>query len=271
MLIDCHAHLFMEHFKSDLEQVITRAKEAGVGWILNAGIDLESSTRVISMAEEYTGLVAAVGIHPQDAICIDSRYLNRLKTLAQNPKVVAIGEIGLDYHWNKQHGQAQIAVFKQQLGLAFSLNLPVILHCRDAEGDMLSILKEWTRENPVSQGKWRGVRHCFGGDEAAAFSYLEMGFMLSFGGYISYPSSKNMAGLLCQVPDGSILIETDCPFLPPQKYRGKRNEPGYLPLTAQALANARNTTYADIAQMTTVNAIELFGLNGLHTAPGNTG
>ena len=259
MLIDCHAHLYLDEFDADISAVIQRSWENGVWPVINAAIDIETSRKVIEMAGVYPGLLPAVGIHPHSAHTTTGNYMAQLEKLCAEPKVVAIGEIGLDYHWGKTHRQQQLEVFARQLDLAGNLKLPVILHCCDAEGDMLAVVREWVKHASPNR-TWMGVRHCFSGNLDTARQYLDMGFMLSFGGYISYPSSKSLPGVIRNLPADCLLLETDCPYLPPQQYRGKRNEPAYLVFTAARMAEILELPFEDIAAVTATNAARVFNL-----------
>lgn len=258
MLTDCHAHLYLPEFNSDLPSVLDRAARSGINHIVNAAIDLASSRKVIEMAAAFAPLHAAVGIHPQSAGTLMAGYMEQLRQIAGSPGVVAIGEIGLDYYRGREHREAQVTAFKNQLDLAGSMGLPVILHCRQAEDDMQALLKEWISRTPPCRGKWRGVRHCFNADMNTAAFYIEAGFMLSFGGYIGYPSSAGLRSTIGHIPDKALLLETDCPYLPPQKFRGERNEPAYLAFTARVMAEIKGMPYQDITGLTTANAGIMF-------------
>jgi len=261
MLIDCHAHLYLKEFNNDQHQVIQSAKNAGVSYILNAGIDIASSAKSIEISDNYSGMFASVGIHPHSAHKVAPGFIEELHVLASTPKVVAIGEIGLDYHWTTKHRPEQLKILNQQLELAQQLQLPVIIHCRNAEEEAVKTLESWVSSNPLPNHKWKGIRHCFSGDYDTAMRYIDMGFMLSFGGYIGYPSSRKLPQVICSLPHEALLIETDCPYMPPQKYRGKRNEPAYLVHTASTLAEIMGKTYEEIAGITIANAAELFNLD----------
>jgi TatD DNase family protein len=213
------------------------------------------------MAYANPAMPAVVGLHPHLVSDFNSHNMGLLEDLSDHPQVVAIGEIGLDYYRSADDRPEQLSLLKTMLELAACRNLPVILHCRSAEEDMRSVIRQWARETPACRGKWRGVRHCFGGDLSTARFYLEMGFMLSFGAYIGYPSAAGLADVINRLPEEALLVETDCPYLPPQRYRGKRNEPSYLPYTANILAEVRNSTPEDIARITSTNACLLFGLD----------
>jgi len=258
MLTDCHAHLYLPEFAGDLPQVLDRAADSGVSRMVNAAIDIASSEKVLDMAAAFPPLHAAVGIHPQSAGTLPPEHMQQLRLMAASPEAAAIGEIGLDYYRGKKSKEAQVALFKNQLDLAGQAGLPVILHCREAEDDMQALLAEWTGRTPPCRGKWRGIRHCFNADLPTARFYIGAGFMLSFGAYIGYPSSADLRRTIEQIPNEAILLETDCPYLPPQEFRGKRNEPVYLAFTARVMAQIKKMPYQDIAWLTTANAGVLF-------------
>jgi TatD DNase family protein len=257
-LVDSHAHLDMEHFAQDLEEVITRAREGGVSRIITVGIDLASSRRALALAEKYPSVLAAVGIHPQDSKSAVPGDIKELEILARHPRVVALGEMGLDCYRVFSPKETQVQVLKWQFALAERCGLPVIIHCREARQDLLPLLEEWYAGYRVPEGKFRGVIHCFSGDVETAAKYLELGFFISFGAYIGYPSSAGMRSMIQGIPGDRLIIETDCPFLPPQKYRGQRNESSYVALTAAKLAEIRNVPLETIAQETTRNVRRLF-------------
>ena len=259
-LIDTHAHLDMPEFDSDLFGVISRAKEAGVKRIISIGIDLLSSGAAIKLSESYEGIFATVGIHPHNAREATKRDMSEIEKLASRPCVVAIGEIGLDYHYQPVDKQSQIRLLNWQLALAKWLNLPIVIHCREAEEDLLPILTDWCAGGKKKGNRSLGVIHCFGGDLEIARKYIEMGFFISLGAYIGYPSARHLHNSIRHIPLDKLLIETDCPFLPPQKYRGRRNEPAFVHFTLQALANITGNTQKTIADRTTVNANQLFKL-----------
>lgn len=259
-LIDTHAHLDMDAFDTDREGVLSRAQAAGVKTVITVGIDIASSRAAIGLAERHPGVLATVGFHPGDADRMSEADIAELERLAEQPRVVAIGETGLDFYRDRSSREAQMRAFEWQLELAIRLDLPVIIHCREAEKELLDVLQEWTSRHRQSAEYPRGVIHCFQGNTDAARQYLEMGFFLSLGGYISYPSSRKNHQTIRSLPLDRLVVETDCPFLPPQAHRGQRNEPAYLPLTVQALAEIRGVTPETVAEATTRNAIRLFRL-----------
>lgn len=253
-IIDTHAHLDMEEFADDLEAIISRANDAGVGKIITVGISVKSSERAIVLAEKYSGVFASVGIHPHDAGNVNKEDIDRIAELAKNPKVVALGEMGLDFYRNYSSREAQVQSLKWQLELVSEVSLPVIIHDRQATTEMLEILGRWVKEKHITKP---GVIHCFSSDSQTAKKYIEMGFYLALGGYISYPKSL-MPEVIQTIPLDRMLVETDCPFLPPQKYRGKRNEPSYVKITVEVLAGILGKSVEEISRQTTENAKRLF-------------
>ncbi len=260
LLIDTHAHLDLSDFDKDRAETIARALNARVANIITVGTDLESSKKAIELSEHYTGVYAAVGIHPQDTSTISEADMAGIGKIAGHPRVVAIGETGLDFYRDRSPKAAQIQALKWHLALSAESGLPVIIHCRQSEVEMLELLRSCLSEYGDSRGQYKGVIHCFSGDAQTAKEYLNMGFYLSLGAYIGYPSSRGIHGVIRSIPGERLLVETDCPFLPPQTHRGKRNEPAYIPLTVKVLAAIREEPYEDIARAITQNARRLFNL-----------
>jgi TatD DNase family protein len=255
-IIDTHAHLDGEEFDSDRDAVIARAAEAGVGRIITCGTSVEASEKAIALAEKYPAVYAAVGIHPQEIAGVKKTEISRIATLAKHPRVVAIGEMGLDFHRSVVYKDEQIKGLKWQLELAGELQLPVILHNRQATNEMIEILSGWVQKATADSP---GVIHCFQENADNARIFLNMGFYLAFGGYIGYPKSQ-MAEVIKIVPQDRLVVETDCPYLPPQKYRGQRNEPAYIKLTVEKMAEIRGTNIETMAKITSENAERLFKL-----------
>jgi TatD DNase family protein len=261
LFIDSHAHLYLEEFDYDREQVIINAHNAGVGIIINAGIDPDSSQEAIKLAGAFPGLLATAGIHPQATSSANYQSIEKIDMLAADTSVVAIGEIGLDYYRETQSKDVQLQVFEDMLAIASVKKLPVVIHCRSAEEDTLKVLNKWSGRTRPVRGKWRGIRHCFSENLETALLYVDMGFMLSFGAYVGYPSSKNLCPVLEELPSDSFLLETDSPYLPLQKMRGKRNDSSYIPLIAETIASIRGESISDVARNTTENARLIFGLD----------
>jgi len=253
-IIDTHAHLEGEEFAGDFEAMLDRAKEAGVSRIITAGINVESSEKAVALAQKYPQIFAAIGIHPQEIHNAQKADIQKIAELAKNTKVVALGEMGLDFHRSAVHRDEQIPGLKRQLELASELHLPVIIHNRQSTKEMIEILGEWVRK---SQIKTPGVIHCFQENTDNARVFLEMGFYLAFGGYIGYPRSL-MAEVIKIVPENRLLAETDAPYLPPQKFRGQRNEPAYIRFTVERMAEILGIPAERASEITTENAGRLF-------------
>jgi len=259
-IIDTHAHLDMPQFDRDRAEVINRAHEAGVVAIVNVGTDLKSSEHAIKLAEVNPGVFAAVGFHPHEVASVSKADIRRLIDMARHKKVVAIGEIGLDYYRSHSPHEIQHKVLEWQLEVAAESNLPVVIHSRQAETDMVDTLKKWTASVKPRDDGIRGVIHCFSGGIETARQYLDMGFHISLGGYIGYPTSRNSHATIRALPLDRLLIETDSPFLPPQSRRGQRNEPSYLPVTVTALAEIKGVSPETVARETAANARRVFHL-----------
>jgi len=257
-IVDTHAHLDFRAFDKDREQVTERARAAGIQWIINPGTDLESSRRAVRLAESYPGVYAAVGVHPHDAKTVTESTLRELRGLARHPKVVAIGEIGLDYYRDLSPRDVQRSVFHRQLELADELGMPVILHDRDAHRDILTILEEW---GAAGGSAVPSLFHAFSGDEMMAHRVLEMGCYIAIGGPVTFRNARQLARIVPAIPLDRLVVETDCPFLTPHPHRGKRNEPAYVRLVVEKVAELREESVDAIARQTTLNARTLFGLN----------
>lgn len=257
-IIDTHAHLDMSAYNQDLEETLARASEAGVVNTITVGIDLASSKKAVELAERYPNVYASVGIHPHDVAAITMSDIDAIAKVGMSPKVVAIGETGLDFYRDACPRDRQTIAFLWHLDMAEEMGLPVIIHSRQATAETIELLQNRRAANSI--GHYRGVLHCFNGDADTAKTYLNMGFHISLGGYITYPKTNALHNIIKTIPDNRLLAETDCPFLPPQDFRGKRNEPSYLCLTIEKLAEIRNQSYEHIARVTTENARRLFGI-----------
>lgn len=254
MLFDTHVHLNADQFEEDVEEVIERAKSAGVEKMVVVGFDEKTIHRAMELVETYDELYAAVGWHPVDAIDMKEEHLTWLEELASHPKVIALGEMGLDYHWDKSPKDVQKEVFIKQIHLAKKVKLPIIIHNRDADGDIVEILEA---EGASDVG---GIMHCFGGSVEIADRCLNMNFYISLGGPVTFKNAKRPKEVAKHVPLDKLLIETDCPFLAPHPYRGKRNEPSYVKRVAEEIADLREMSYEDLARQTTKNAFTCFNL-----------
>jgi TatD DNase family protein len=251
-MIDSHAHLTFKQYRTDLDDVLKRAREAGVRAIITVGCDLASSEAGVRLSRLHSDVYAVVGVHPHDAKTVDAAVLDRLETLAGDPRVVAIGEMGLDYYRDLSPRHVQEKAFRDQIALANKKGLPVVVHDRDAHAKVMQILKE----ERVS----RGVLHCFSGDMGIAKQGLDLGLFLSFAGPITYNGTK-AAEVISKMPADRLLVETDCPYLAPVPFRGKRNEPGYVRYTVERLAVILGKPVDEIDNLTEENTRALFGLS----------
>lgn len=252
MFIDSHAHIQISQFNSDRDAVVKRATEANVSNILVIGFDLDSSVKAVELAEKHDNLYATVGMHPHDAKNLSPEILDTFRKLLNHPKVIALGEIGLDYYRNLSPHQVQKDAFNTQLDLAVEFNIPIIIHNRDAYIDILPMLEK-------RRGKISGVLHCFTGDEELMQRSVNLGFYIGIGGIVTYPNAKDVQSVAQQLPLERLLIETDCPWLTPQFRRGKRNEPAYVLAVAEKIAELRGTSVEEIGKITTNNFNYLFG------------
>ncbi len=258
-LVDSHTHLDMPVYEADREDVLRRAGEAGVAAIISVGINLPSSREASLLAARYPSVFAAVGIHPQEARNITGRDIAGLSVMTREKRVVAIGEIGLDFYRVYAPAEQQTRVLEWQLDFADYRNLPVIIHSRQAEKEMISVLKAWSSRRAHPQ-KPAGVIHCFNGTIETAQTYLNLGFYISVGAYTGYPSSKVFREVVKQLPLDRLIVETDSPFLPPQRIRGERNEPTFVLEVARVLSDIKCISIEEVAHVTTSNAVQLFGL-----------
>lgn len=256
-LFDTHCHLDFPKFGSDREKVLERARKLGVAGIINPGVDLESSRRSIELAEKYDDVFAAVGVHPHDAKTLDDATLKEIEELAAHPKVVAIGETGLDYYRNLSPGDVQRDAFAAQLELARRLGKPVIVHQRDSAADVRAMLADWVRGGGVKGG----VLHSFSGDVGNAREMLQMGFYIGISGPVTYDGAKKTREVVKMLPLDRVLLETDAPFLPPQPHRGRRNEPAFVAIVAREVAALRNMDEEELARASTENAGRLFSVD----------
>lgn len=259
IFIDSHCHIDGEQFDDDRDDVVQRARNAGVVAMLNIGTGDPHSgdfRRAVAVAEKYENVFASVGVHPHDAKFYDDVAEAHLIELAKSEKVIAWGEIGLDYYYDHSPRDVQRDVFSRQIRTARELNLPIIIHSRDADDETVEIL---TKE--CSYNGFRGIMHCFGGTVAMAEALMEIGFLISFAGNVTFKKADNLRDAARVVPLDRLLIETDCPFLTPVPFRGKRNEPSFVVHTAQFLADLYDVDLETLAGQTTSNFLEFFGLN----------
>ena len=260
MFIDTHAHLDFPEFKTEVSAVLGHAKEVGVERVINVGIDVDSSKHSLDLARKYPEIYASVGFHPHCANDLNIESKGQLITYLNHEKTVAVGEIGLDYYYLKRSSQyahypnraQQIFCFEQMLDLALETNLPAIIHCREAAPDILAILKSY-------RGQLRAVIHCFSENWDFADKVLDLGFAISFTGNITY-KNPDIVEAIRRIPLGSIMIETDSPYMPPEPYRGKRNEPAYVVEVARKIAQIKNVSLAEVERETTHKAMKFFGI-----------
>lgn len=250
MLTDTHCHLDFSDFNPDRNEVILRAKDNGLAYIINIGSSLAGSKKSIELAEGYDFIYATAGIHPHEADKIDKESFGVLAELAKHKKVVAIGEIGLDYYKNYSKAENQLALFNSLVTLANDLAKPLVIHTRNAQSDTLKVLKE--------KGVKKAVVHCFSGDENFLKECLDLGFFISFTCNITYKKADPLRNLVKLIPLERLLLETDAPFLPPEGFRGKRNEPLYVKYLAEAVANIKGISTEEVAGVTTDNAKQFF-------------
>lgn len=255
MLFDTHAHLHFPEFAEDLPGVLERARAVGVRWILTIGTSAEGSRAAVALAEREPDLYAAVGIHPHDAAEADEAAFDDLRRLAESSgKVVAVGEIGLDFFRNLSPRDVQLEVFRRQLDLARRIGKPILVHCREAHAETLEVLHA---EGVPAAG---GIMHCFSGDAEVARRCLDLGLLISLAGPVTYPNARKLPEVVKLAPEDRLVVETDCPFLPPQPYRGKRNEPAYLPITAARVAELKGLPAEALGARMAENALTLFGI-----------
>lgn len=260
-IVDTHCHLDFNTFDIDRVSVVARAEAAGVDRILNPGIDLITSRAALSLTDTFRQVYAACGVHPNDAMTWNEQTLDELRRIASHQKVIALGEIGLDYYRDRAPREVQRQVFSEQLALASDLELPVVIHCREAIEDMLDILEDWVAqlsliESPLALRP--GVMHSFSGDSAAARKAIEMNFFIGVTGPVTFRNAKNLQQTIEAIPLTSLLIETDAPFLTPHPHRGERNEPAYVRWVAEKIAEIKNLPTQAVAEQTFENSIKLF-------------
>ncbi|WP_072891828.1 TatD family hydrolase [Ornithinibacillus halophilus] len=255
MLFDTHVHMNARQFIEDRDEVIKRAFDTGVHYMVVVGFDRETIPLAIEIAEQYETIYAAVGWHPVDAIDMTDDDLAWIEELSSHPKVVAIGEMGLDYHWDKSPKDVQKEVFRKQIQLAKKVNMPIIIHNREATEDIIQILEE---EDAKEVG---GIMHCYNDSVQYVQQCLDMNFYISLGGPVTFKNAPLPKEVAAEVPMDRLLVETDAPFLAPHPNRGKRNEPAYVKLVAEKIAEIRGISFEEISENTTKNAFTLFGLD----------
>ncbi len=279
MFIDSHAHITSDQFNDDRDETIQRAIDAGVEYIVNPGTDLEDSRRAVALSEKHPEVYACVGFHPHDAKKADDASLKEIEELSKHPKVVAIGEIGLDFHYDFSPRDLQAEVFKKQIEIAQRRNLPIVIHTRESNDETIKIVEEalvtapnWRSQMATPHSRFpapKGVFHCFSGDVALAWKVINMGFYVSMPGVVTFKNAGFAAEVAAKVSSEHFLLETDCPYLAPVPHRGKRNEPSNIPLIAEKIAALQHLTVEDIGRATNYSAYKLFGI-GKPGAPQTT-
>ena len=254
MLFDTHVHLNDSQYDLDLKEVIQNAQNAGVKKMVVVGFDRPTINRAMELIETYDFLYASIGWHPVDAIDMTDEDLIWIEELTKHPKVVALGEMGLDYHWDKSPKEIQKEVFRKQIRLAKKVKIPIVIHNREATQDIVDILKE---EDAQEVG---GIMHCFSGSPEIARECINMNFYISLGGPVTFKNAKKPKEVALEIPLNRLLIETDCPYLAPHPYRGKRNEPAYVKLVAEQIAEIKGISFEEVAKQTSLNANKLFGI-----------
>jgi TatD DNase family protein len=260
-LIDSHAHLDFQQFDHDREAVIEQGWEAGLVAIVNIGTDTSSSRAAVALAEQHDAIYATVGVHPHDAKRVSPSVLDELRALARHPKVVAVGEIGLDYYRDRSPRPVQRRAFADQLALAAELGLPVVIHSREAHSDVIAALREWRDSPPVGEMEGAvGVVHSYSAGPGWLEEVLELGFCIGISGPVTFPKANALRAVAAAAPLERLLVETDCPYLTPRPYRGRRNQPAYVRYVVEAVASARGMPAEAVAQATADNARQLFGI-----------
>lgn len=253
-LVDTHAHLYFPDYDQDREDVLKRAFQAGVEALINVGTDLESSRKCLALANTHPALYASAGVHPNDSNDVSEEVYSEIRALLKEPRVVAIGEVGLDFYRESSPHETQKTVFRRFIQMHLETGKPLIIHCRDAYESLAQILRE------ESVRLYEGVIHCFSSDQRAMEPLLDLGFHISFAGPLTYKKNEALRDACKACPEERLLFETDAPFLSPQSSRGKRNESGYMVETVRLAAEIRGTAYETLMERTTANARRLFGL-----------
>lgn len=253
MIFDTHTHYDDKQFDPDRSTLLNSMADAGVGTIVNVGASLEGCRAAIKLAQQYPFIYAAVGVHPDETGCLNEDTFAVLKEWCQMDKVVAVGEIGLDYYWDTQPREVQKKWFIRQLGLARELGLPVNIHSRDASEDTFQIMKEYG-------DRLEGIIHCFSGSKELAAEYVKLGFYIGVGGVVTFKNGKKLKRVVEETPLTSIVLETDCPYLAPEPYRGKRNCSAYIKYVAEEIARLKDTTYEEVIRQTEENAKKVYSI-----------
>ncbi len=259
-IIDTHAHYDDEAFHEDREALLLGMKEAGVGKIVNIGADLASTKTTVELVKQYDFLYGAVGVHPSNVKELDEEKFAWLAEQCTEERIVMVGEIGLDYYWDKDNKEEQIYWFRRQLQLAAEKDLPVSIHSRDAAQDTYDVLKEEVAAAQARGQRIRGILHCYAYGSEMAELFLGLGLYLGIGGVVTFKNAKKLKEVVAAMPENRILLETDCPYLAPEPHRGSRNSSMYLPLVAKQIAQLRGITEEEVIELTRRNAEELLGI-----------
>lgn len=259
-MIDSHSHIYGERYNDDRGAVLTRAREAGITQLLQVGCNLAECRTVVALADAVQGIYASVGVHPHDADTVDEETLDAIESLSAHPKVVSWGEMGLDFYYDNSPREIQIEAFRAQMARAQKLDLPIVIHTRDAEPETLKVLREF----PIARG---GHIHCFTGSIDMARELLALGFHIGFTGIITFKSAKELREVVAEVPLERILIETDSPYLAPIPHRGKRNEPAFVTEVAQKVAEIKDVPVAKVIRVTTQNFYDVYGKPDMNWEP----
>ena len=254
MIFDTHAHYDDDAFQEDREELLAGLEAAGIGTVVNIGASIASTRTTIELAEQYPFIYAAAGVHPSETAELDEEKMNWLEEMCARPKTVAVGEIGLDYHWDEPEREVQKRWFREQIRLALRVKLPIVVHSRDAARDTLDIIKE---EKAAEAG---GVIHCFSYGVEVAREYLDMGFYLGVGGVLTFKNAKKLKEVVAYMPADRILLETDCPYMAPTPHRGERNSSLYLPLVVKAVSEIKGIPEEEVVAVTEANARRMYRL-----------
>ena len=253
MIFETHAHYDDEQFDQDRDEILRSMAAGGIGTIVNVSASYDSCRRVVDMVQAYPFMYAEVGVHPDEVGALNEERLEEMRKLCEDPKVVAIGEIGLDYYWDKEAREEQRRWFVRQLELARKLGLPVLIHSREAAADTMEVMKEY--------GKGlKGVIHCYSYSAEMAKEYVKMGYYIGVGGVVTFKNARKLKETVREIPLTSIVLETDCPYLAPVPYRGKRNSSLYLPYVAEEIAALKQVSFEEVVSQTERNAQDLYGL-----------
>ncbi len=258
MIFESHAHYEDKKFDADRVELLSNMREHGIGTIVNVGSDLETSEKTLELAAEYKDVYAAIGVHPSEIACLDETGIEWLRERVSDPKVVAIGEIGLDYYWDKDQEvqKMQQYWFRRQLELAAEQNLPVIIHSRDAAEDTMKILQEFAKKHPAIESP--GVIHCYSYSPEMALEFIKMGYYIGVGGVVTFKNARKLKETVAAVPMDRILTETDCPYMAPEPYRGSRNSSQYLPYVVEKIAEIKGMASEEVERITEANAKRMY-------------